>query len=242
MNDVLIGRYVNRWPGTFSRSTPDRLWALMTAAWQSGATPPDCRIVEDCGNWVRNVRWVLAAKGAVVPELNCRHGRRLAKRKERTAAKRKAPLRPLPQLNLLLQHFDCSTTPQEPEFNVLPIATPPSDEEIDQFSINELRRRCKLLQLNAAGSAGVLRTRLRVHFNGLAGVVVAASTATLSTLAGGITSSSESNEDGDSESEDEHYLPRPEDDEDDEDDEEEVRDGQGEWHRRRLRRRVQSTD
>ena len=108
--------------------------------------------------------------------------------------------------------------------------------EIDEFNINELRRRCKLLELNAGGACDVLRTRLRVHFRGMAGVVVAASTATLSTLAGGITSS-ESNED-DSESDDEYYMPRPEDDEDDEDDEEEIRDEQGEWRRPRTRRRV----
>ncbi len=59
---------------------------------------------------------------------------------------------------------------------------------------------------------------------------------TLSTLAGGITSS-ESNED-DSGSDDEYYMTRPEDDEDYEDDEEEVRDGQSGWHRARSRRRV----
>ena len=64
------------------------------------------------------------------------------------------------------------------------------------------------------------------------------STGTLSTLAGGITSSSESSED-DVESDDEYYMPRPEDDEDDEDDGEDIRDEQGEWHRPRTRRRVQ---
>ena len=44
----------------------------------------------------------------------------------------------------------------------------------DEFNINELRRRCKLLELNAGGSCDVLRTRLRVHFRGMAGAVVAA--------------------------------------------------------------------
>ena len=135
-----VRRYVNRWPGSFSRSTPDRLWALMTAAWESGATPPDHRIVEDCGNWERNLRWVLSAQGAIVPELNSRHGRRLAKRKERTAAKRKAPPTPLPDLSLLLAHFDSSTTPQELEYNELPTAKPPSDEEIAQFGRDFSRR------------------------------------------------------------------------------------------------------
>ena len=107
---------------------------------------------------------------------------------------------------------------------------------LQEFNINELRRRCKLLELNAGGSCDVLRTRLRVHFRGMAGVVVAASTATLSTLAGGVTSTESSEDDG--ESDDEYYMPRPEDDEDDEDDGEEIRDEQGEWRRPRTRRRV----
>jgi len=46
------------WPGTFSRATPDRLWELMMAAWNSGCAPTDARIIEDCGNWLRNVGWV----------------------------------------------------------------------------------------------------------------------------------------------------------------------------------------
>ena len=49
-------RYAMRWPGTFSRSTPDRLWALICATWHSGAAPTDARIVEDVGNWLRNLR------------------------------------------------------------------------------------------------------------------------------------------------------------------------------------------
>ncbi len=79
-----------RWPGSFSRSTPDRLWALMCAVWNSGSSPSPTRIVEDCSNWERNVRWVAAAGGQVVPELNCRHGRRLAKRKVRRKVSRKS--------------------------------------------------------------------------------------------------------------------------------------------------------
>ena len=80
--------------------------------------------------------------------------------KVRKAAKHKAPLRPLPQLKLLLQHFDASTTPQQPEFNDLPIAKPPSDAEIDTFDENELRRRCRLLRLDDGGTRGELCTRL----------------------------------------------------------------------------------
>jgi len=38
----------------------------------------------------RNVRWVAAAGGQVVPELDCRHGRRLAKRKVRRKVSRKS--------------------------------------------------------------------------------------------------------------------------------------------------------
>ena len=36
------------------------------------------------------VRWVAAAGGQVVPELDCRHGRRLAKRKVRRKVSRKS--------------------------------------------------------------------------------------------------------------------------------------------------------
>eukprot|EP01046_Picozoa_sp_COSAG06_P055362 COSAG06_NODE_10158_length_1738_cov_2.350214_1_plen_208_part_00 len=205
----------------------------MIATWQSGVSPPDSRIIEDCRNWVRNVRWVQQAKGAIVPELNCRHGRRLAKRKVRKAAKHKAPLRPLPQLKLLLQHFDASTTPQQPEFNDLPIAKPPSDAEIDTFDENELRRRCRLLRLDDGGTWGELCTRLKEHFGATvvptAAAIATASAATLAAL-GGL--------DDDDDSDDEFYMPRPEDDEsDDEDDEELFRDAEGEWRRARAKHR-----
>ena len=157
----------------------------------------------------------------------------MAKRKVRKAAKHKAPLRPLPQLKLLLQHFDASTTPQQPEFNDLPIAKPPSDAEIDMFDENELRRRCRLLRLDDGGTRGELCTRLKEHFGATvvptAAAIATASAATLAAL-GGL--------DDDDDSDDEFYMPRPEDDEsDDEDDEELFRDGEGEWRRARAKHR-----
>ena len=47
-------------------------------------------VTQQASNWERNVRWVAAAGGQVVPELNCRHGRRLAKRKVRRKVSRKS--------------------------------------------------------------------------------------------------------------------------------------------------------
>jgi hypothetical protein len=154
-----------RWPGTFSRSTPDRLWALMAAAWESGVSPPDDRVVEDCGNWERNVRWVVEAKGAVVPQLNCRHGRRLVKRKERRVAKRKAAVRRLPELRLLTAALPANSTPSEPDFDALPEPTPPTEAALNGMALAELQRRCGLLGLPETGSKDEARNRLRVYFN-----------------------------------------------------------------------------
>ncbi len=167
-----VRRYAMRWPGTFSRSTPDRLWALMVAAWESGMAPTDARVAEDVGNWARNIKWVVAAGGKVVPELNPRHGRRLAKRRDRKKQTRKVPVRKLPALATLVASMPASTTPQEPLHDVLPIAAAPTAAAIDAFGRAELRRRCGLLSLAATGDAGVLRARLKVYF-GLVGEVAA---------------------------------------------------------------------
>ena len=82
-----------RWPGHFSKSTPDRLWSVMVAAWTSGCAVRDDRVLEDVGHWERNLLWVLACDGKVVPELNPRSGRRLAKRSGRRKTARKLKVR-----------------------------------------------------------------------------------------------------------------------------------------------------
>ena len=169
-----VRRFANRWPGSFSRSTPGRLWALMVGVWKSGCSPSPARILEDCGHWERNLDWIVERKGALVPELNCRHGRRLKKRKERRAASRKMGClrRRLPKLETLLEHMPASSTPDEPEFNVIKMPDPPTAAEIDGFPRENrasdgfpgLRQRCEVLGLEVQGSPAQLKARLKVYF------------------------------------------------------------------------------
>jgi hypothetical protein len=162
--------------------TPNHLWAAMVRIWRSGLAPVDKRIIEDIMNWPRNVRWIIKAGGGVVPELNVRSGRWLAKRKQtreenarrRRAAKarqdRSDQLRArVPKRATLMQHFRPADYDDEdgdkkvaaaakehgmiPADELLASYRPPTYEQIMKMGRDDSPK-----QLNGKG----LRTRLKV--------------------------------------------------------------------------------
>ena len=63
-------------PRKFSLGNPEQVWSAMIRSWE---TIPAERIQTDIGRWVRALEMIVQAKGAVVPELDNRHGRRARK-------------------------------------------------------------------------------------------------------------------------------------------------------------------
>ena len=111
---------------------------------------------------------MVKAKGGIVPELNCRHGRRLAKRKERRQASRNLATRRslLPPVSLLREHLPDNSVEHQPEFDELKhFVPPPTKAEFKAMDVGELRRRCGIFALPQTGSQAALAARIDAHCN-----------------------------------------------------------------------------
>lgn len=73
-NVASTAEYANDNPKKFKLGTPKEVFSSMQRAWKIHPTPE--RIVQDVLKWPKNLDKIYAAQGAVVPEVDNRHGRR----------------------------------------------------------------------------------------------------------------------------------------------------------------------